>query len=163
MIRLRLPALTSAVVGLLSLGACIDTTEPESNAPQVIEETNFASSLGVDLASMTKTSTGLYIGTIAEGTGEPAVVGDSVTVLYEGFLADGAVFDSSTLSGPFNFTLGSGGSIAGFDEGVTGMKQGGVRLIIIPPSLGYGNQQVGAIPRGSILVFRLELEVIKMN
>ena len=157
MIRLRLPALTLAVVGLLSLGACIDTSGPQVTGPQVIEETNFAASLEIDLATMTQTASGLYIGTILEGTGDPSAAGDTVSVLYEGFLSDGGLFDSSDLSGPFTFTLGAGVSVAGFDEGVTGMKVGGTRQIIIPPSLGYGNQQVGAIPPGSILVFNLEL------
>ena len=157
MIRLRLPAVTSAVVSLLLLGACIDASGPEVTEPQVIEETNFAASLEIDLGTMTETASGLYVGTILEGTGDPSAAGDTVSVLYEGFLSDGAVFDSSDLSGPFSFTLGAGVSVAGFDEGVTGMKVGGVWRIIIPPSLGYGNQQVGAIPPGSILVFRLDL------
>ena len=161
MIRLRLPALTFAVVGLLSLGACIDTSGPGTVELQVIEETSFAPSLGIDLASMTKTPSGLYIGTVTEGTGEPTVTGDVVTVLYSGFLADGALFDSSDLGGPISFELGAAQVVAGFDEGVTGMKLGGIRNIVIPPSLAYGSQTRGAIPGGSILIFRVELQSIE--
>jgi FKBP-type peptidyl-prolyl cis-trans isomerase len=126
----------------------------------VIEETEFAASLEIDLASMTQTASGLYIRTIAEGTGEPAVAGNSVTVLYAGALSDGTVFDSSDQGGPFDFVLGIGGVVEGFDEGVIGMRVGGVRKIIIPPILGYGTQQVGVIPGGSILIFRIELQSI---
>ena len=160
MIRLRLPALTSAMVGLLLLGACIDSSGPETVELQVIEETNFAAVLGIDLASMTKTSSGLYIGTITEGTGEPAASRDLVTVTYSGYLADGALFDSSDLGGPITFELGIGQVVQGFDEGITGMKLGGIRNIVIPPSLGYGSETRGAIPGGSILVFRVELQSI---
>jgi FKBP-type peptidyl-prolyl cis-trans isomerase FkpA len=160
MFRPRVLALTSAVVGLLSLGACIDTAGPAPVDVQVIEETEFAASLEIDLASMTQTASGLYIRTIAEGTGEPAVAGNSVTVLYAGALSDGTVFDSSDQGGPFDFVLGIGGVVEGFDEGVIGMRVGGVRKIIIPPILGYGTQQVGVIPGGSILIFRIELQSI---
>ena len=155
LIRLRFSSLTSTVAGLLFLAACSDAF-----APEVIEETNFAPSLNIDLGSMTRTSSGLYIETISEGTGGPSVAGNVWTVLYVGFLSNGDVFDSSDQSGPFNFILGTGGAVDGFDEGVLGMKLGGIRLIIMPPSLGYGNSARGSIPAGSILIFRIELESI---
>ena len=158
LIRLRFSSLTSTVAGLLFLAACSDAFAPE--VIEVIEETNFAPSLNIDLGSMTRTSSGLYIETISEGTGEPAVAGNDATVLYVGFLSNGDVFDSSDQSGPFNFILGTGGAVDGFDEGVLGMKLGGIRLIIMPPSLGYGNSARGSIPAGSILIFRIELESI---
>lgn len=142
----RFSTLVCAAAGVLILAAC-------SDAFQVIEETTFDPSLNVDLNSMTKTSSGLYYETITEGSGEPAVAGNSVTVVYAGFLANGSSFDS----GQFPFTLGSGQVVAGFDEGVTGMKVGGIRLIVFPSSLGYGDQAQGAIPGGSILIFRIEL------
>ena len=94
---------------------------------------------------------------VSQGTGAEAQVGDTVEVNYIGKLQDGTVFDqTSTKSGPFPFTLG-GNVIPGFTQGVTGMKVGGTRIIIIPPSLGYGSQAVGSIPANSTLIFQVEL------
>jgi FKBP-type peptidyl-prolyl cis-trans isomerase len=146
----RFSTLACAAAGVLILAACSDAFQV---IEEVIEETTFDPSLNVDLNSMTKTSSGLYYETITEGSGETAVAGNSVTVAYAGFLANGSSFDS----GQFSFTLGIGQVVAGFDEGVTGMKVGGIRLIVFPSSLGYGSQAQGAIPGGSILIFRIEL------
>jgi FKBP-type peptidyl-prolyl cis-trans isomerase len=91
------------------------------------------------------------------GTGEVAQAGMLVTVHYTGKFQDGGVFDSSVGKQPFQFVLGGGQVIAGWDQGLQGMKVGGKRLLIIPPSLGYGAQQVGPIPPNSTLVFEVDL------
>jgi FKBP-type peptidyl-prolyl cis-trans isomerase len=93
------------------------------------------------------------------GTGAEAKVGDTVTVNYVGMLTNGTVFDASTNHGStgFTFPLGAGQVIKGWDEGVVGMKVGGKRELVIPASLGYGNQAVGSIPANSTLVFQIEL------
>ena len=92
------------------------------------------------------------------GTGEEAKPGAVVTVDYVGKLTDGTVFDSSVArKEPLVFTLGAEGIIPGFQIGVNGMKVGGQRLLAIPPSLGYGAQQVGAIPPNSTLIFEVTL------
>ncbi len=153
MLRLRCSALASTFVGVVLLAACSDSPAAVRLEPEVIEETTFASSLNIDLASMTRTSSGLYIETIAEGVGEPAMVDNGVTISYTGWLSDGTSFDS----GQFPFVLGAGQVVPGFDEGVLGMKVEGIRRVIMPPSLGYGNTARGIIPSGSILIFRLEL------
>ena len=124
--------------------------------PQVIEEVEFASSLGINLASMTRTSSGLYYEDIAMGSGDPAAAGNEVEVAYTGWLIDGTTFDS----GAFSFVLGAGQVLRGFDEGVTGMRVGGVRRIIIPPALGYGSQGSGPVPPDAIMIFRIELRSI---
>ncbi|MCY4398351.1 MAG: FKBP-type peptidyl-prolyl cis-trans isomerase [Gemmatimonadetes bacterium] len=121
--------------------------------PETIEDAEFAASLGINLAAMTRTSSGLYYQDIETGEGEPATGGNAVEVAYTGWLSDGTQFDS----GSFTFSLGAGDVVPGFDEGVQGMRVGGVRRIIIPPALGYGSQGRGAIPPNSILVFRIEL------
>ena len=155
--HLRFSSLTSTVAGLLVLAACSDAPiAPTSTDPEVIEETNFASSLNIDLASMTRTASGLYLEDFEEGSGDPAAAGHLVEVSYIGYLSNGSTFDS----GQFPFTLGSGQVVAGFDEGVTGMRVEGVRRMIIPPSLAYGNTQRGNIPPGSILIFDVGLESI---
>ena len=142
----------AVVAGMALLVACGDSgvSAPEY---QVIEDVQFASSLGIDLAQMTRTSSGLYYLDVVEGTGDPATAQNTVEVAYTGYLTSGSSFDSGT----YPFTLGSGGVIPGFDEGVTGMKVGGQRRIIIPPALGYGAASVGSIPAGSVLIFDLEL------
>ena len=104
-------------------------------APEVFEETDFAPSLGIDLSAMTRTASGLYIEEIELGTGETASAGHVATVTYTGLLSNAEPFDART----FSFTLDSGGVVAGFDEGVTGMRVGGTRRIVIPPELGYGD------------------------
>jgi FKBP-type peptidyl-prolyl cis-trans isomerase len=92
------------------------------------------------------------------GTGATAAVGDTVTVQYVGTLTNGAKFDSSyDRNQPFVFRVGAGQVIAGWDQGVPGMKVGGKRRLTIPPSLGYGNQAVGPIPANSTLVFDIDL------
>lgn len=99
------------------------------------------------------------------GEGKEALPNTVVSVLYEGRLADGTVFDSSAAHGnqPLSFTLGSQGMIPGFQIGVNGMKEGGERVISIPPSLGYGTQEVKdqsgkvIIPANSTIIFGIKL------
>jgi FKBP-type peptidyl-prolyl cis-trans isomerase len=100
------------------------------------------------------------------GTGAEAVDGRNVEVNYTGWLyvdgKRGNKFDSSVGRAPFNFKLGAGQVIRGWDEGVRGMKVGGKRELIIPAALGYGNRAIpGAIPAGSTLDFEVELLGVK--
>lgn len=95
---------------------------------------------------------------VVVGAGEEAVVGDRVTVHYTGKFIDGRVFDSSVTRGePFQFILGGGQVIKGWDEGIVGMRVGGKRTLSIPPELGYGKNDYGPIPGGSTLIFDIEL------
>ncbi len=100
---------------------------------------------------------GLVVQDTVIGTGAMAQPGDMLTVNYTGKLKDGTVFDSSIGKQPFQFTLGVGQVIPGWDEGLVGMKVGGTRKLIIPPALGYGAQAVGALPANSTLVFDVQL------
>lgn len=92
------------------------------------------------------------------GTGEEAKTGDRVVVHYTGRFVDGTIFDSSlTRNEPFQFVLGAGQVIQGWDVGLVGMKVGGKRVLSIPPELGYGMQDYGPIPGNSTLIFEIEL------
>lgn len=107
---------------------------------------------------MTKSASGLEYRDDVVGTGREAKKGDRVSVHYTGTLTDGKKFDSSRDRGqPFQFPLGAGYVIRGWDEGVAGMKVGGRRTLVIPPEIGYGARDMGAIPPNSTLVFDVEL------
>jgi FKBP-type peptidyl-prolyl cis-trans isomerase len=101
---------------------------------------------------------GLIINDIEVGDGAEAATGNTVSVHYRGTLQDGTEFDSSYNHGaPFEFALGAGQVIEGWDKGIVGMKVGGQRQLIIPASLAYGERAVGPIPPNSTLIFEVEL------
>lgn len=104
----------------------------------------------------------LVMTSVAPGTGDEAVNGDLVTVNYTGAFQDGKAFDSNVDATfghvqPFQFELGSGQVIKGWDQGVLGMKKGEKRHLVIPSDLAYGPNGYGPIPGGATLVFDVEL------
>lgn len=102
--------------------------------------------------------TGVVTREVVVGDGPLALPGDTITVHYVGALSSGKVFDSSLdRNAPFSFTLGVGQVIRGWDEGFSGMRVGGKRILIIAPDYGYGNQGIGTIPPNSTLIFEVEL------
>jgi FKBP-type peptidyl-prolyl cis-trans isomerase len=97
---------------------------------------------------------------VVVGTGATAASGDTVTVNYTGTFTNGTVFDSSLAAGrsPFTFRLGAGQVIAGWDQGVLGMRVGGRRKLTVPPNLGYGSQGAPpTIPGNTTLLFDITL------
>ena len=105
---------------------------------------------------------------VVVGSGSEAASGNTVTMDYTGWLYDstrpdgrGAQFDSSIGMTPFSFVLGSGQVIRGWEQGVPGMRVGGVRRLVIPPSLAYGGSRSGLIPPNATLVFEIELLEIR--
>ena len=107
-------------------------------------------------------TTDLKIEDIKVGQGQEVKKGDTAQVHYLGTLTNNEKFDSSyDRNQPFEFQVGAGQVIEGWDQGLLGMKIGGKRKLTIPPNLGYGNQAAGSIPPGSTLIFEIELLSIK--
>jgi peptidylprolyl isomerase len=113
----------------------------------------------VSEADFTTTESGLKYYDLEEGSGKSPEQGQPVSVHYTGWLEDGTMFDSSLSRGqPFQFVIGQGQVIPGWDEGVASMKVGGKRQLVIPADLAYGEQGAGGvIPPGATLVFEVEL------
>lgn len=155
-----------------TLVACSDDLSMgpgERSEPEVIETTNFHASLEITLSEYTKTETGLYYKSIEDGKGTIlAAAGDTVSVYYGAWLSNGTALDPGEIifirgdgTTAAKTLPGEGAVILGFDQGVEGMKLGGIRQIIVPPDLAYGNNWVGSvIPPGSIMVFRAHMNRI---
>ncbi len=106
--------------------------------------------------------TKMVIDDVVVGTGDAVEDGDTVSVHYVGTLQDGTEFDNSEKRGtPFEFRVGEGRVIKGWEEGLVGMKVGGERILVIPPDMAYGKNGIGPIPGNATLVFKIELLAIK--
>ena len=136
-----------AAVLVLAQSAVKKTATPNTDAPTKV------TGEGV------KTESGLQYWDIRVGNGEVAKEGNRVRVHYTGWLTTGKKFDSSVDAGkPFDFTIGNGEVIKGWEEGVAGMKVGGKRQLRIPPALAYGAAGYpGAIPANATLIFDIQL------
>lgn len=152
--RIRRFAL-AALLPLAFLAACGGGGEVAGPTP--IEEEVFAPALEVDLSRMTRTESGLYLEDLNVGDGEVAEPGKRVWVAYAGWLVDGRQFDSNVGRSLFDFNLGAGDVIKGWDEGLQGMRVGGSRRLVIPSHLAYGKRKVGIIPAHATLVFEVLL------
>jgi FKBP-type peptidyl-prolyl cis-trans isomerase len=150
-----------APIGLaLALSSCAGESAPPpgGTAEPDIATMSFAPALEIDVSTMTRSPRGVWIKDLAVGAGEPVGSGSLVAIRYAGHLADGTQFDATRpIDPPFEFRIDAGDVIPGFDEAVTGMRQGGKRLAIIPPALGYRSRANGPIPANSVLVFTIEL------
>lgn len=146
------PVQTPAPVGTESTSKPMEETTPTQAAPKE-----------------TTTASGLTITYVKDGTGEPAKKGDVVYMKYTGKLTNGTAFDSNEdpkfgHTDPFAFVLGQGMVIAGWEEGVLGMKQGEKRVLTIPAALGYGERGAGGvIPPNATLIFDVEVVSITHN
>jgi FKBP-type peptidyl-prolyl cis-trans isomerase len=169
--RLAFPVLVAVLAfGLTACGS--ESTESSSTESSSTESSSTASSstesttapsggpTPVADTAFTTSQNGLKIYDFTTGDGAEATEGDRVTVHYTGWLAsDSTKFDSSRDRGePFQFNLGAGEVIQGWDQGVQGMSVGGTRQLVIPPDLGYGARGAGgAIPPNATLIFEVEL------
>ena len=150
--RLRI---SGALALAFLFSACLDSAGPSGAVP--IEQTTFASSLGIDLNASTKTANGAYYRDITVGTGAAVVIGQDLDARYTGWLSNGQQFDTN-IGGPIlTFELGGGDVIEGWDETIPGMRVGGKRQLIIPATLGYGQFGFGPIPGNAVIVFNVEI------
>lgn len=138
----------------LLAAACGDAAGSDPDLSTV----NFAPGLGVDIASMERVGDGVYIKDLVVGTDSLVVENKVISVRYQGWLPDGTRFDHNLEPRAlFQLVLGQHRVIAGWEQGILGMRVKGKRLLVIPPSLGYGNRSNGPIPANSVLVFEVEV------
>ena len=156
-----LPNIATLALSLVAVSGVIACNPGEATGPSVPAAENFAASLNVNLATMTKYSDDLYYKDVVVGTGATAANGSSVTVVYTGYLVDGSKFDSNVGKALFTVVLGQHKVITGWDVGLVGMKVGGTRRLVIGSSYGYGaSGSPPVIPRNATLVFDVELKSI---
>ncbi len=157
-----LPRLVAALAAFAAIGIAAAQTAPPP-APAGAPSTSLSSKIGANVTELQKID-------VTTGTGTEAVAGKVVVVHYTGWLYNpaapdghGAKFDSSVdRKTPFDFPLGRGQVIKGWDEGVAGMKVGGKRTLVIPPAMGYGARGAGGvIPPNATLLFDVELLEVK--
>jgi FKBP-type peptidyl-prolyl cis-trans isomerase len=150
------PSATESTEG--STGATTAPNAPNAAEPAASGTSAAAGPQKVEETAYKKLPSGLKYAVLKEGSG-PGAEHQQVFVHYTGWLTDGKKFDSSRDRGePFDFTLGHGGVIKGWDEGVKGMKVGEIRQLVVPPDLGYGASGAGGvIPPNATLVFEVEL------
>jgi FKBP-type peptidyl-prolyl cis-trans isomerase FkpA len=150
-----------APIAVLAFAAACDlSTEPRVPAPIDPAEDSYAPALGIDISTMTKLASGVYIKDKTVGQGAAAAANDSVKVHYTGWLPNGQQFDTSkrTNGKPLEFVVGKATFLPAFENSVVGMQPGGVRQIVIPTGLAYGSlgaPQAG-IPPNTNLVFQIE-------
>jgi peptidylprolyl isomerase len=134
-------------------------TAPAPASPVLFAQADRSSSGAEENPNTVTTESGLKYLDLVEGTGETPKEGQKVTVHYTGTLENGKQFDSSRdRNQPFSFRIGTGQVIKGWDEGISNMKVGGRRQLIIPPDLAYGSRGAGrVIPPNSTLIFDVEL------
>ena len=141
------------IAALLTLAACLD----DPAAPDTVDCDAFLLEYGPASGDTVTAAQDLRYIEVTPGTGAGAAAGRTVDVNYSGYLLNGTSFDTSCGTPVLRLTLGAQEVIEGFDLGIRGMTPGGVRRVIVPPALGYGNAQVGPIPPNSTLVFDIQL------
>jgi FKBP-type peptidyl-prolyl cis-trans isomerase len=137
----------------------VDNTDYTARDKEIIEAYIKAN----NLTTAQRQPSGLYVVITEPGTGAKPVKGQTVSVLYTGTTLDGKVFDTTTTRGntPFDFPIGQGYVIAGWDEGIALLGKGGKGILLIPSDMAYGARGAGPIPPHTVLRFDVEVTNIK--
>ena len=147
---------------VLWLASTIAPSCASSSAPASIAGTAFSPELAVDTTTMTPIRGGGWYRDLQVGSGPEAMRGQTIGVYYIGMFPNGTEFDVTRApEAPARIRLGSGQVIAGWDRGIPGMRVGGQRLLVLPPSLAYGSSGNARIPPNSVLVFLIELVEVR--
>jgi len=157
---MRRPA--AALAALFLLAGTLLTAGCATAPAATPEEVAFAPSLNVNLSTMERLPSGVYVRDLREGAGAAARSGQQVAVHFVGWLADGTQFDGlASPNMPAEFRLGAGEVIRGWDLGLVGMREGGQRMLVVPAAQGYGARRTGNVPPNSVLVFVVELQRVR--
>lgn len=162
--RARRAAVLAGIAAVAILAACKNPAGTPTNVVTNPLGATYDPALGIRIADYQVTTNGAYTYDSIIGGGAIANAGKLVKLRYIGYLANGVIFDKNTnvaTDSVLTFTIGSGSVIQGFDEGLIGMRQGGKRMIIIPPTLGYGSTARAGIPANSILIFNISLTSVQ--
>ena len=165
MTRWAMPGLASVLIA--TLAACggsgaAPTTTPAASLPRAergaLDSVTFAPDLAVDLKAFTRLPSGMYIFDAVKGNGVVAAEGRKVTFRYSAYLPNGLLVESQrqAIEAEMN-----DGMIKGLRFGIAGMRAGGTRRLVVPPSLAYGRSQIGRVPPNSTLVFDVELVSVR--
>ena len=146
--------------GAMMAAAAPPLLSAQSRVDPPLDTVQFAAELEVDLAASKRVTRGLYTRDLIVGDGRWANRGDEITVRYVGRLADGRAFTTAA-EPPATFKLGARTVIDGWERGLSGMRVGGRRQLVIAPHLGYGKNGSGPIPPNAVLVFEIELLSVK--
>jgi hypothetical protein len=141
-------------------GGSNNSSSNQSSSSQGIDPTKFGE------YEKYKNDQNSLFGDMQVGDGAELTANKKASVYYRGWLTNGQMFDQSRTGSdgklqPFSFTLGAHQVISGWEQGLAGMKVGGVRLVIVPPAVGYGSQAQGSIPANSVLVFQVQLLAVE--
>ena len=157
--RIAVIALAATFFACGGGGSASTTPTPASNPRPIagdVERTDFNPSLNIHLDSMTRRASGLYVQDLVMGTGAVAGRERTVVVRYAGWLPNGKQFDSGEIS----VIIGANKTIRAWEEGLLGMRVGGRRRLVVPPTLAYGARGAGDIPPNAVLVFEMELRSV---
>lgn len=147
-------------LAVTALGCSDSGTDPEQGPLVTAEEVTYAPELGVDLNAMNRLPQGVYWQDIETHPDSTIVqLFQVMFVRYSGWLNDGTRFADDL---PFNFLLGGGEAISGWDLGLIGMRKGGIRRLVVPPANAYGHFDTGAIPGNTVTVFEIQLDSIRV-
>jgi hypothetical protein len=143
-----------ARAAIRSVGAGLNPPlPPPDTIPEMLD---YDADLGVNITEMAKLPEGVLYQDMVVGSGREAASTDSVDLAFQGWLPDGSIVDSGTVS----LRLGSGAMIQGIEAGIPGMKPGGRRKLVIPPGLAYGGEGQDGIPPNAVVVYDVELRAI---